>query len=282
MSISTPEPPSIVPSMPSLDFSGGSADVVSGFPLAITVFILGILFFTELGSFIILYVLGKPIFTAYSAQGKALIQHFNTPKSAVHKTAQISGGAFQYKDIRDGTVAATSKSVLGVGNKQMVLTFANFGATIPIDVLAGVSILLNYGIKNYLDLKDKFTTPIITSINESTQTITTQSAINPSTTQQLTYKLTNDAENTLLIKGYDFENFPTLLEESKKEKLIPLTIEAVPDFVEKNINADYNEIIITYNKAANAIGKITNNPLIQLASIVFLIIVLMMLQTIIK
>lgn len=260
-------PPSI-PNIPSFDLSSGSADVITGLPLAITVLILGLIFFTELGSFIILYVFGSPIITAYSSGGKAIIEHFNTPKSGVFKTAKVSGGAFQYQDIRDGTVAATPKSVLGLGNKQVVLTFANFGATIPIDVLAGVSVLTRQGIKNFTDLKEKFTTTI-SKMNSDGKVISTKT------------ELTEEGNNTSLIKGYEFETFTNILEESKKEKLIPLTIEVVPEYVEKNINADYNEVIITYNKAAMT-KKIQDNTMIKLGAIIFFVVVLMLLQTIIK
>lgn len=256
------------PALPSLPFSDATGNVISGFPLALTVLIFGLLYFTLIGSFIIMFIFGSPIFTAYNAQGKALIQHFNTPKSGVFKTARISGGAFQYQDIRDGTVAATSKSVLGLGNKQLVMTFASFGATIPVDVLAGVSFLVRQGIKNFLDLRDKFATKVITVDNEN-NILSTE------------YKLTDEAKNTSLVKGYDFDNFPTLLEEANKEKLIPLTVEYVQEFVEKNVNADYNEAIITYSKQ-NTGKKIIDNSIVQLGGIVFFIVVLMLIQTVIK
>jgi hypothetical protein len=181
-----------------------------------------------------------------ASQG-SVIQHFNTSKSAIMKDANIAGGAFRYQNVRDGTVAATVGSVNNMRGRNIVLTFAQLGVTIPIPILGGISVLVHQGINNIKDLKTKMTI-------KRTE-IYTQKVINPETLEEETVEINrkevSEIKNTEIVSGYDFENFEVLVKQSTEEKLIPLVIESVPDFVEKNINADYTEKKIKIRQMMN-------------------------------
>src|SRR3989304_2868017 len=130
-----------------------------GWLLALTTFVLGSILMIMMIGYIAMIVFGQPMSIAKNivTSGGSIIQHFNTSKSAMIKDATVSGGAFRYKNIRDGTVAATTNSVNNIKGRNIVLTFAQLGVTIPIPVLGGISVLVHNGINNINDLRRKLT-----------------------------------------------------------------------------------------------------------------------------
>lgn len=223
-------------------------DYISGFPLAITTFIIGAIFILLTLWYIFTVIFGQPlaISKAAATQG-SIIQHFNTSKSAVMKLAAISGGAFRYANIRDGTVAATAGSVNNIRGRNMVLTFAQLGVTIPVHLLGGVSVLVHNGINNINDLRNKL----------KYIEIRTEKRVNPNTLEEEVYEVerVEKMKNEVVVEGYDFNNFETLIKQSEEEKLIPLVVESVPDFVERNISADYTEKKIKIREQLNTKGQ---------------------------
>jgi hypothetical protein len=210
--------------------------------------------------YIFMVVFGQPMSVAKGTvtSGGSIIQHFNTSKSAVIKDATIAGGAFRYKNIRDGTVAATTNSVNNINGRNMVLTFAQLGVTIPVPILGGISVLVHNGVNNIKDLKAKMT------INKMYTEVYTDSVEDPETGEIKTVetgranKVRSEVINEVIVAGYDFENFELLIKQSEEEKLIPLVIESVPNFVERNINADYTEKKIKIRQLLNMKGEVDN------------------------
>lgn len=208
--------------------------------------------------YLIIFVFGKPIMVAKesSESGRSIIQHADTPRSAEFKLARVTGGGFQYKDIRDGTVAAIPDSVISVNGRKFVLTFAQLGISIPLKILAGISVLSQKGIKNSKELKNAF---IVLSDDKPPY-----------------------LKNETILTGYDFDNFETLLKQEKEQNLIPLAIEKVPDFVERNINAAYTEKKITIGKELLTIEKSNWAQTIQIAAIGFIILMIVLASAVIK
>lgn len=228
-----PVVPSTVPILPPQPID--TTIYVPGGVLALTTFILGSILMLMMIIFIFMMVFGQPMAVAkkVGTGGGSMIQHFNTSKSASFKDSIIAGGAFRYHNIRDGTVAATVNSVNNIRGRNIVLTFAQLGVTIPIPVLGGISVLVHNGINNIMDLRKKLSYVEVYKDN----------VINPITNLEEVVEVgrVEKMKNEPIISGYNFDNFETLLKESKEEKLIPLVVEAVPDFVERNISADYTE-----------------------------------------
>lgn len=197
-------------------------------------------------AYILLTVFGKPVILAGNAgqSGKSLIFHFNTPKSAEIKEAKVSGEAFRYSEVTDGTVAAASDSILNINGKSAALTYAQFGMTIPVKILAAISVLVQSGIMNYVDLMD--------------------------------------AKKGVVLAGYDFMNFKTFIKQNNESALIPLKIESAPDFTNENIVSDYteNDIMLRaqidqhYDKRSGSFG--------QLLTVVVVIVLLVLASTVIK
>lgn len=233
----------IIPTVQQVSADG--TQFVPGWLLAGTVFLLGSVLMLLMIGYIFMIIFGQPMSVAKTtATQGSLIQHFNTSKSSIFKDATISGGAFRYKNIRDGTVAATTNSVNNIRGRNVVLTFAQLGVTIPIPILGGISILVHNGINNINELKKKLT---FTEVY-------TEKRINPDTFEEETIEVgrASKMKNETIITGYDFENFETLIKQSGEEKLIPLVVESVPDFVERNISADYTEKKIKIRQLLNA------------------------------
>jgi hypothetical protein len=205
-----------------------------------TVFIIGTIFLLLLAGILLIMVFGQPMRTAQKANsgGQSIIQHFNTPRSAFMKLAKVAGGGFQYFNIRDGTAAAIPDSVYNIGGRQLVLTFENLGITIPIKILGAISLLVHGGISDFKELTEKKCDVVMKS----------KDIYNPATgeTVNIPYTELKPKDETIL-KGYDFEQFKTLLGQAKEESLIPLVIEAMPNFVTRNINVDSTEKKITIN-----------------------------------
>jgi hypothetical protein len=249
---------------------------VGGFTLDVTIFILGSIIMAMFGYMLFLYLFGQPMRVAKDAQqGGSIIQHFDTPKSAAIKLAKVSGGGFQYKDIRDGTVSATPGSVLNLGGRQLTFTFAQLGVTIPPKLLTGVSILISYGVNSLQELKETFYTkyqPVIEVSDDATQ---------PSQTIEDGVPYYQLDDDKVILTGYNFMDFRELLKQSTEEKLIPLTIEAVPNFVEKNINADITEKKLTIKKEQYN-DENPDNTGAQLMQIAIIIALLILVQTVIK
>ena len=251
MSGITPADPSIVPVSPSqaveaaAQAAANAPSYVPGCVIALVVFILGSIMLILMIGYIFMIVFGQPmaISKKVATQGGSIIQHFNTSKSAVIKDATISGGAFRYHNIRDGTVAATTNSVNNIKGRNIVLTFAQLGVTIPIPVLGGISILVHNGINNINELRRKLT---FTEIHVEKRT-------NPETNEETDVEVgrVDKMKNEVIVTGYDFDNFENLLKQSQEEKLVPLIVEAVPDFVERNISADYTEKKIKIREILN-------------------------------
>lgn len=256
--IGVPTVTDVVPIIPPNVAADGTT-YISGFTLALTSFILGSIFLLILITYIFMYIFGQPMSVAKTtATQGSLIQHFNTSKSAVFKDASIAGGAFRYKNIRDGTVAATTNSVNNIRGRNIVLTFAQLGVTIPIPILGGISILVHNGINNINELRRKL---IYTEIH-------TQKQINPETNteEEIEVGRVEKMKNEEIITGYDFENFENLLKQSEEEKFVPLVVEGLPDFVERTISADYTEKKIKIRQILNTTG-IEDNEAMKIMTI---------------
>jgi hypothetical protein len=201
---------------------------VQGITIDTTVFILGSILILIVGTYIVLAVFGYPIFVSNESASKgSIIQHTNTPKSAILKVAKLSGGGFRYKNIKDGTVATATNSVYNIMGRNLVITFAQLGITIPVNILAGISILVHQDIKNIVEFKNKYMIEVDKKVlnSEGIEEIIKVKAI----------------KKELILSGYNFDNFSTLKKQTQEEKLIPLTIEAFSDFNEKNIASDTSE-----------------------------------------
>lgn len=247
---------------------------IGGFTLDATVFIIGSILMLMIGYYVFLFIFGQPVAVAKeAASGGSIVQHFNTPKSAIMKVAKVSGGAFQYKNVRDGTVATTPESVTNIKGRQFVFTFAQLGLTLSPRLLAGISILVHQGINNLEELRAQHFTKIVPSkkVNDGEKDI-----LVPTGTPY--WELQDDKT---IIDGYNFDDFNALMKQSSEEKLIPLTIEAVPAFINKNVNADYTEKKLTimrqlysYDNPGSGTG--------QLLGIAIAIALLIMASTVIK
>jgi len=270
MSDITPVITQIVPILPPNSADGTA--YIDGFTLAVTTFIIGSLFMIIMIAYVFMMVFGQPMAVARTTTG-SMIQHFNTSKSAQIKDATIAGGAFRYKNIRDGTVAATSGSVNNLRGKNVVLTFAQLGVTIPIPVLGGISFLVHNGINSIVELKKKLTFV----------EIYTEKRISPETNLEETVEVgrKEKMKNEVIVSGYDFDNFENLIKESREEKLIPLVIEAVPDFVERNISADYTEKKIKIRQMLNTKGE-TDYSHLKLMTICLAVVIIFIVGMIIK
>lgn len=248
---------------------------VSGFTLDLTVFILGTALMLMAGYLLFIYIFGQPMMVAKNAaaKGSSMIQHFNTPKSAIMKLAKVSGGAFQYENIRDGTVAATPDSVTNRAGRQLVFTYAQLGITLPPKLLAGVSVLVHDGVNNIKELKAKYVQtiqPVQEMKNEEGETVEVPAG--------RSYEQLDDA---VLIEGYHFEQFDDLLKQSDQERLIPLTIEAVPNFIDRNINADLTEKKLTIDKELYMSDN-EGSGVGQMMGIAIAIALILLVQTVIK
>jgi len=224
-------------------------DTIGGFALAGTTLVFGTILFLIMITYIFMIVFGQPMAIAKkTAMGGSMIQHFNTSKSAQIKDATISGGAFRYHNIRDGTVAATVGSVNNVGGRNIVLTFAQLGVTIPIPILGGISILVHNGINNINELRKHL----------AYTEVYTEKILNPETglEEKVEVGRSEKMKNEIIVHGYNFDNFEVLLKQSQEEKFIPLVIEAVPDFVERNISADITEKKIKIRQLLNTHGEV--------------------------
>lgn len=249
---------------------------VSGFTLDMTVFILGTAFMLMAGYLLFIYIFGQPMMVAKNAaaKGSSMIQHFNTPKSAIMKLAKVSGGAFQYENIRDGTVAATPDSVTNRAGRQLVFTYAQLGITLPPKLLAGVSVLVHDGINNIRELRAKYfqtIQPVEQRKNEDGEIVEVPAGSSYE-------RLQDDA---VLLEGYNFENFDDLLKQNDQERLIPLTIEAVPNFIDRNINADLTEKKLTIDKELYMSDN-EGNGVGQMIGIAIAISLILLVQTVIK
>lgn len=271
----SPIDPSVTPIVPILPPTlADTTTYVSGFILALTTFILGSIFILILITYIFMMVFGQPMTVAKkTATQGSLIQHFNTSKSAVIKDATIAGGAFKYHNIRDGTVAATVNSVNNIRGRNVVLTFAQLGVTIPIQILGGISILVHNGINNIKDLKNKL---IYTEIY-------TKKYINPETQQEEDIEVGREKKwkNETIVTGYDFENFKNIQKQSMEEKLIPLVVESVPDFVERNISADYTEKKIKIREMLNT-KDLPDNEHLKIMTIAIAVVIIFIIGMFVK
>lgn len=257
----------------------GAAGMVSGLTLDLTVFILGSIFMLMAGYLIFLMIFGQPIKIAKDANnGGCIIQHTNTPKSGIMKTARVGGEGFQYKDVRDGTVAATPNSVFNLLGRQLVFTFSDFGVTISLKHLAGVSVLVHNGITGFAALKAKYYSPI---------TIL-QKFIHPDTDEEVLVapgdpeEGLNSEKDEVLLQGYDFPDFKKVLKQSKEEHVVPLTIESVPDFTDRNISAVTTEKKMTVLRHIQSGMLRSSNPALQIAGIAFAISLILLMSTVIK
>ncbi len=248
---------------------------VSGGILALTTFILGSILMLLMIVFIFMMVFGQPMAIAkkVGAGGGSMIQHFNTSKSCVLKESVVSGGAFRYHNIRDGTVAATTGSVNNIKGRNLVLTFAQLGVTIPIPVLGGISVLVHNGVNNIMELRRKLT---YTEVYKD-------KVFNPVTGLEEIVEVgrAEKMKNEPIVSGYNFDNFEMLLKQSQEEKFIPLIVEAVPDFVERNISADYTEKKIKIRQMLNTQGE-TNYEHLKLMTIALAVIVIFIIGMAIK
>ncbi len=252
-----------------------AASLVPGWLIALTIFILGSIMMILMIGYIFMIVFGQPMSVAKTTASQgSLIQHFNTSKSAIFKDATITGGAFRYKNIRDGTVAATTNSVNNIRGRNVVLTFAQLGVTIPIHVLGGVSVLVHNGIYNIKDLRKKLT---------HTE-VFTEKQLNPETMQEEIVEVgrKEKMDNEEILTGYDFENFEMLLHQSEEEKFVPLVVESVPDFVERNINADYTEKKIKIRELMNTKDIPANTDTIKIAAIVVGVVIILVIGMMFK
>jgi len=135
---------------------------------------------------------------------------------------------------------------------NLVITFAQLGVTIPIPVLGGISYLVHNNINNINELRKKLT---FTEIYK-------EKRLNPETGEEEEEVEIGRAEkmkNDIIITGYNFNDFITLLKQSEEEKLIPLVVESVPDFVERNISADYTEKKIKIRQMLNTKDEPNND-----------------------
>ncbi len=263
----------IVPILPPAAADTGM--YVGGGILAGTTFILGSLLMLILILYIFIMVFGQPMSVAkkVGTGGGSMIQHFNTSKSAQIKDATISGGAFRYHNIRDGTVAATTGSVNNVRGRNIVLTFAQLGVTIPIPVLGGISILVHNGINNINELRRKLTfTEIYTEKKLNSET---------GLEEDVEVGRADKLKNEVIITGYDFDDFSNLIKQSEEEKLIPLIVESMPDFVERNISADYTEKKIKIRQLLNTQGE-TNYEHLKMMTIAVAVVIIFIVGMFIK
>jgi len=191
-----------------------ASNYMSGSTIAFSIFVLGGIFLLLTIGYVLFMVFGKPMSVA-SKEG-SLIQHFDTPKSAVIKEAVITGGAFRYRNLKDGTCAVTTKSIVSINGKNAIITFEGLGISIPIPHLAAMTKLAENDIKLLLNRDEE--------------------------TGEYTYKLNKQLdENLVIISGYNFDNFNEMLKQTKNKMYIPLMIESVKNFVTKNISANYTE-----------------------------------------
>ena len=242
----------VIPIIPA-QVSADGTNFVPGWLLAFTMFILGSILMLIMIGYIFMMVFGQPMSVAKKTvtSGGSIIQHFNTSKSAAIKDATVSGGAFRYKNIRDGTVAATTNSVNNIKGRNLVITFAQLGVTIPIPVLGGISYLVHNNINSINELRKKLT---FTEIYK-------EKRLNPETGEEEDIEIgrAEKMKNDIIITGYNFNDFITLLKQSEEEKLIPLVVESVPDFVERNISADYTEKKIKIRQMLNTKDEPNND-----------------------
>jgi len=263
----------VVPILPPVAVD--TTNYVSGFTLALTSFILGSILMIILILYIFIIVFGQPMAIAkkVGTGGGSMIQHFNTSKSCIFKESTISGGAFRYHNIRDGTVAATVGSVNNVKGRNLVLTFAQLGVTIPIPVLGGISVLVHNGINNITELRRKLKYTEIYKDN----------ILNPISgeMEEVEVGRAEKMNNEPIVSGYDFENFEMLLKQSQEEKFIPLIIESVPDFVERNISADYTEKKIKIRQLLNTQGE-TNYEHLKIMTICLAVVIIFIIGMAIK
>lgn len=269
-------PPAVTPIAPIIppSITPECVGCIDGFGLSITTFIFGSIFMLILILYLFLFIFGQPMSVAKKvATGGSMIQHFDTSKSAIFKDATIAGGAFRYHNIRDGTVAATTGSVNNVKGRNVVLTFAQLGVTIPIPVLGGISILVHNGINNINELRRKLT---FTEVYKEKQ-------INPDTLEEEEVEIgrAEKMKNEEIVSGYNFENFELLIKQSEEEKFIPLIVEAVPDFVERNISADYTEKKIKIRQMLN-IGTETNYEHLKLMTICIAVVIIFIVGMMVK
>lgn len=228
--------------------TGGDPLTVGGFTLALTIFFLGLVFFVILGYYLLIKVFGQPMATAQEAaeKGKCIIQHTETNKGATMKLASVSGGAFQYSNIRDGTVAAIPESVANISGRQLIFTYAQMGITIPPKLLAGISAAIQAGIEDREALKTTYSQQITPYWMAPPDDNPEGESIRHEGTPYL--KTDN---NSVILSGYNFSNFQELLKQSKEELLIPLSIESVKKFINLNYNATYIEQQLTIDKELN-------------------------------
>ena len=223
--------------------------------------------------YIISFIFGQPMQIAKSTatSGASIIQHFNTSKSASIKDAMISGGALRYKSIRDGTVAASPNSVNIIGGRNLVLTFAQLGVTIPIPILGGISVLVHNEINSIKELKN--------SLLE--YDIITKKVIENGIERNAQFKVPK-YKNKPIISGYDFDDFRNLIKQSKEEKFIPLVIEAVPNFVERNISADYTEKKIKIRQRLTTFDMPSDTEHLKIAAIAISVVLIFIVGMFIK
>lgn len=201
------------------------------------------------GYFLVSYIIqrwfGNGMIIAKDAwqKGMAIIQHFETGKDAKLKLARVEGDAFRHQQVRDGTLAAMPKGVNLLGSKQWVLTWALFGASISADLLAGIATLKNMGYNNLED--------VMAEINKTDKKIDNEINSGNSNTEPF------DGD-TVILKGYDFDNVDNLLFQSSKRTLIPLSIEDVPKFIKKSINPHDTEYVVGL-EVENEIGDVKDS-----------------------
>jgi hypothetical protein len=145
--------------------------------------------------------------------------------------------------------------------------------TIPIPVLGGISILVHNGINNINELKKKLTHT----------KIYTEKVIDPETQIEEDIEVGREVtiDNEVIISGYDFENFDNLIKQSGEEKLIPLVIESVPNFVERNINADYTEKKIKIRQLLNIAG-VQDNEHLKIMTIAIAVVIIFIIGMFVK
>jgi len=196
-----------------------ASNYMSGLTIATTIFILGGLFLTITILYIIFKVFGQPM--SVVAKEGSLIQHFDTPKSGVMKHATITGGSFRYSNLKDGTCAVTTDSVLSLEGKKSIVTFEGYGISIPIPKLAAMTKLANEDIR-IVSIKDDETGEIKYKLNKNIPKETI-------------------SKEAVVLSGYNFYDFNEMLKQMKNKKYIPLMIESVKNFITENMNASYIE-----------------------------------------
>ena len=188
--------------------------------MGIVIIYVGVASFILMAEFfylVLMYIFGRPIFIAKAAStsNETIVEHFDTNKSGVFKLANIEGGSFRHKEVRDGTLIAVPEAVNSLYGLRMVLSSSLLGVTIPTKILAAMSILHSSGITNFNEIQSFFK-------NEETGGI----------------------KNVPILSGYSFNNFNELLKEVKVPKFIPMSVDVVHNYVRKNINCQYTEMEI--------------------------------------